>query len=162
MIEALLLGKVSRIAVLVAALLCPFAILGCSVETLKLHGIAFPAPNFWPFHGSIELVHGAIADRDAAVRARDLAMRDMGLALHDRDVARGNQGRLQAGLDVCNASVTGLQKAAQDWQDRASAAVASAEARRRALDRARAAVAGIRSSNEMCPVADQILRAALQ
>lgn len=162
MIETWLAQKAVRIAILVAALLCPFAILGCSIETLKLHGIAIPAPSGFPLYGPWELVHGAIADRDAAFRARDAAVVQRDLALHDRDVARGNQGRLQAGLNVCNASVTGLQKAAQAWQDRASAAVADAEARRRALDRARAAVAGIRSSNEMCPVADQILRAALQ
>lgn len=162
MIETWLAQKAVRIAILVAALLCPLAMIGCTVETVKLHGIAIPAPSGFPLYGPWELVHGAIADRDAAVRAQKSAETQRDLALHDRTVARANQARLQTGLDVCNASVTGLQKTAQAWQEKARKAVAAAAAKGRELDRNRAALRSVPVGDETCPLFDTLLGAALK
>ena len=148
MIATWLAGKLSGLIIFVIACTAPFLLVGFLWEAIALHGIEIPFPIWGPFH----LVVGALHARDLAYQARDKALRDLG-------ISQGNVTRLQAGINICNASVDTMKtegdKRAKAAQDQIDAAVKLAKQ----LGANLSAVAAIKSSAEACPVADAILHA---
>lgn len=151
MIASWLAGKLSGIIIFCMACLMPICAIGWAVEGVELHGIHIP----FPIWGPINLVDGAIGARDAAVTARNKALSDLG-------TARGNESRLSAGLDQCNASVEKLGAAGKLMVSTAQDMIDKAAALQKSNAAGLAAMAAIKSTDEKCPVALSILQAGLQ
>lgn len=136
--------------VVVAAILMPVCLTGWVWEGVSLHGVAIPAPKGFPLYGPWEIVHGALDDTKAAQAARALAEKD-------RDGWKKAAAQYQSGLNICSAHVAGLGEAAKTWQAAAQKMVDEAIARFKTdyLKRA-AAINKIKTTDEKCPMVDQI------
>ena len=146
MIAGWLAGKLSGILIFCVACTAPFLLIGCIVFAVQLHGI-----SLFGWH----IVDGAIHGREIAEQARDDALKDLG-------IAHGNITNLESGLAQCNASVDKLAANGARMVSVAQQMIDTANGLRGSLAANVAAIRGIKSTDEKCPVADTIIRQAFQ
>lgn len=146
MISAWLANKAFGIVCFILACMALVTIPVVVVQTVRLDGVTVLG---W------HIVDGAIQARDAAFKARDNALSDLG-------TSRANQGRLQAGLDQCNASIDNLAKTGTAITAAANKLVSQAAKSGDALKGNIVAVQAIQATAEKCPAADAIISRGFQ
>jgi hypothetical protein len=84
------------------------------------------------------------------------------LTLKENATLRSNNAALDNGLKTCNASVDGIAIAGKALTDATNTIVAQKKRERAQLASNIAAMKGVKSSNEKCPVADSIITRGFQ
>ena len=140
MIATWLTGKVSGLIIFciacISIILLPIAV----IQTVRINGFA-PFGWFTVFDGYKPQLE---------------------LALKENVTLRSNNSALDHGLQTCNASVDGIAKAGKALTDATNALVAQLWAENVQLAANIAAIKGIKSTNEKCPVADSIITRGFQ
>lgn len=139
MIAAWLSGKISGLIIFCLACLSVVLLPMLVVQTVRIDG--FDLAGWYVVKGF-----------------RPLYLQDE----NDLKTLRTNQDTLKAGIATCNGSVDALKKIGDARVADAQSKIAAAEGRALSLQAIIIKLENIKSTNEVCPVADQILRAGFQ
>lgn len=139
MIATWLAGKVSGIIIFAIACLSIILLPVAIVQTIRINGVSFLG---WYAIDGYKPLYEKFKDENGTLRS--------------------NNAALDHGLNTCNASVDGIAKAGKALTDATSALVSQLRAENARLASNIAAIKGIKSTNEQCPVADAILTRGFQ